>query len=371
MGSIKARHHVLCTVGNSALGNLRKNCPGREEEEMIRWLAALDPEARDAGAEVNSLALMAKQGAIHPDSCVHLLHSATEEGRLMGRVLHRVTRHLGFSPGSVREIGGLNEDPADFRKNGLRNLAVVTCDLLRQFGTEQCAINATGGFKAQVAIAVVVGQVLGLPVYYKHELFNHVISLPPLPVAPSLEVWRKLSAVFTLLRKSNDCRPMAEVMEILRDQGCQWEPEFDGLLEVEEIDGQEEVTISPLGWVFNWHILRRYKDLVRVELAAVNPGDKYGLRTGKSEPKAQGLLKKCQLGWACVREVPFVRGMTTNYFNPDCSARNLFCLKNGNVTLVWCNGTEAIRFEVDTSAQTEEEKRVAVEHLNRWLEERE
>jgi hypothetical protein len=53
----------------------------------------------------------------------------------------------------------------------------------RAGGPELIAIDATGGYKAQIAVAVVLGQALGIPVFYKHERFNETIAFPPLPVS--------------------------------------------------------------------------------------------------------------------------------------------------------------------------------------------
>jgi hypothetical protein len=38
------------------------------------------------------------------------------------------------------------------------------------------------GYKAQIAIAVIVGQALNIPVLYKHERFSEIIDFPPLPI---------------------------------------------------------------------------------------------------------------------------------------------------------------------------------------------
>ena len=80
----------------------------------------------------------------------------------------------------AREIDDLQDaDPKRFRTKGLRNLAKVVCGVIRDYGAANCAINATGGYKAQIAIAVLMGQALGVPVYYKHERFDEIIAFPP------------------------------------------------------------------------------------------------------------------------------------------------------------------------------------------------
>ncbi len=43
--------------------------------------------------------------------------------------------------------------------------------------------NTTGGYKAQIAIAVLIGQTLGVSAYYKHEKFPQIVAIPPMPVS--------------------------------------------------------------------------------------------------------------------------------------------------------------------------------------------
>ncbi|MGI5862875.1 MAG: putative CRISPR-associated protein [Myxococcales bacterium] len=69
--------------------------------------------------------------------------------------------------------------------HGLRNLVRAIGKIARDAGgPEWVAINATGGYKAQIAVAVLIGQALGSPVFYKHERFeSEVIAFPPMPVS--------------------------------------------------------------------------------------------------------------------------------------------------------------------------------------------
>src|SRR5438093_1489422 len=84
----------------------------------------------------------------------------------------------------------------------VRNLAKAVCQIIRDHGASSCAINATGGYKAQIAIAVLMGQALGVPVYYKHERFDEIIAFPPMPVALDFEVWMRLSGLLFALERA-------------------------------------------------------------------------------------------------------------------------------------------------------------------------
>jgi hypothetical protein len=94
--------------------------------------------------------------------------------------------------------------PRDFRTHGLRNLVRRLCEVLRNHTPAVCAINATGGYKAQIAVAVLLGQTLGVPVFYKHELFDEVIAFPPLPVAWDMDVWMQASGLLFDLDRTRD-----------------------------------------------------------------------------------------------------------------------------------------------------------------------
>lgn len=83
------------------------------------------------------------------------------------------------------EIADLSYAESRFKLRGLRALVATLAERiereLRQ-GVE-VAINATGGFKAEIAYATLVGLLFDVPVYYIHEQFNELIEMPPVPVA--------------------------------------------------------------------------------------------------------------------------------------------------------------------------------------------
>src|SRR5439155_17166523 len=109
----------------------------------------------------------------------------------------------GHTPVETIRVPDLQDrDPRLFRTRGLRNLAREICAVIRQRSAVACAINATGGYKAQIAIAVLLGQALGVPVYYKHELFTEIIAFPPMPVALDFEVWLRASGMLFDLERS-------------------------------------------------------------------------------------------------------------------------------------------------------------------------
>ena len=120
------------------------------------------------------------QGLVPEKVGLCFLHSATDHGRNIATILKGFYRATGHRPVKSYVISGLqDQNPRQFQTNGLRSLARKMRKVISQYSADNCAINATGGFKAQIAVAVLVGQELNVPVYYKHERFDEIISFPP------------------------------------------------------------------------------------------------------------------------------------------------------------------------------------------------
>ncbi len=75
-----------------------------------------------------------------------------------------------------------SDGEARFKIKGIRNLERVMGEIIQPFGENQVAIDVTEGYKAQIAVAVLVGKAMNIPVYYKHERFSEIIDFPPLPI---------------------------------------------------------------------------------------------------------------------------------------------------------------------------------------------
>ena len=143
-------------------------------------LSARSPTERLCGAEINSIACMMSQGFVPDKVDLCFFHSATDHGRNIVTILKRFYRAAGHRRVKSYVINGLQDQNArQFRTTGLRNLARKMKKAVGLYSAENCAINATGGFKAQIVVAVLVGQKLNVPVYYKHERFDEIISFPP------------------------------------------------------------------------------------------------------------------------------------------------------------------------------------------------
>jgi putative CRISPR-associated protein (TIGR02619 family) len=151
---------------------------------------------------------MLARGHVAPDAGLYFVHSATADGRNIAAILRAYYHARGHNPVEAVEVTDLqDEDSKRFRTKGLRNLVRALCRVVGERTAAACAINATGGYKAQIGVAVLLGQALGIDVYYMHERFSEIIAFPPLPVALDFEVWMRASGLLLDLERSPEPIP--------------------------------------------------------------------------------------------------------------------------------------------------------------------
>lgn len=254
----------------------------------------------------------------------------------------------------------LDSDPKRFRTKGLRNLAKLLAVKIREYGAPACGINATGGYKGQIAIAVLIGQAIGVPVYYKHERFSEIITFPPLPIAFDFEVWMRASGLLTILEK--EAQPRSALPG-------EWDERYESLVECEPIEGVEYLALSATGQIFHDMFRERFRTARDQFLPPPAPT--------KRPPKlgAHGVIKRLKTELirflqAVTDEVPQVTGCETTYCSPDRPEPLSFYETRGIVEGTYSDGTAAVRFRVNTTAQTDGQRAAVVAALNEWLTER-
>jgi putative CRISPR-associated protein (TIGR02619 family) len=372
---------LICTVGTSLfrpnLEALKKDlADGKVRDDLkplaqayqqrdwpaiARELAQLSPTERICGAEINSIASMIDKQHIPADCGLFFLHSDTDDGRSIAAILQSYYQSKGHSPIETIQVPDLqDQDPKRFRTKGLRNLARKICGVIRERSAAACAINATGGYKAQIAIGVLLGQAIGVPVYYKHELFSEIIAFPPMPVALDFEVWMKASGMlFDLERASEPLRATVYADD--------WDEKYESLVERVEIDGQDYLELSPTGQIFHETFRERFRTARdQVLPPPVPPAQKCPPRLedagwpGK-HPEVERFMKRV------TDEVPQVKHCATFYYNPDLAERTRFRLGRDGIEGVYSDGNFTVKFRVETSAQTPGQQAAVVAALNEWL----
>lgn len=187
--------HIV-TVGISLLTNYAKqnNLPIESVLRRPRQVAEfLKANPRAACSEVNSLD--ARTGLLRKKNkglAVSLVYSATagQESRLVARLLGRFLKLRGVEVteiklGDIAVPANPAADPAEaarLAEAGLirlyDKLEAHVRKLRERHPNLEIAFNATGGYKAEIAILYGLGCELGVPVYYLHETYRAPITLP-------------------------------------------------------------------------------------------------------------------------------------------------------------------------------------------------
>ncbi len=377
---MRPAHTVICTVGTSLfrpnLAGLRADDPEPNRQALARAYAAGDWEAvatglgthgptdRLCGAEINSLASLVAKGYAAADANLVFCHSDTADGQAIGRILEVYFRRAGHSSVQARTITDLQDrDARLFRTRGLRNLAREVCKVIRDYGAASCAINATGGYKAQIAIAVLMGQALGVPVYYKHELFDEIISFPPMPVAFDFEAWMRLSGLLLVLQA--DLQP-ADLVEDYPDDA----ETLESLVDRETVDGVDYLELSPTGQIFHETFRERFRTTRDQVLPPPVP-------TGQKKPPhfedsghmhaVRGLKAFLE---AVTASAPQVVRCSTFWSHPDLPRPARFWVGAEGVEGQFSDGKALVKFRVETSATSPGQMAAVAARLNEWLQER-
>lgn len=257
------RNTLICTVGTSLFdGNLKSlsattaNAPSNwieirraYDEKDWKNLAAeilkVSPKERICGAEINTIEEVKNKNWLELENLIFLV-SDTPSGKNTGEFLKKYFEQRSDLDLRVLDYGVVeklqDERPSDFRIHGLRNLVRLIGEYIQRFGgADNVAIDATGGYKAQIAIAVIVGQALNMPVFYKHDKFSEIIDFPPLPISFDHEILANNADLLTDFERGKvlSLDELVEVDEKLRV-----------LLAEIEVDGQSVYELSAIGQIY-------------------------------------------------------------------------------------------------------------------------
>lgn len=344
-----------------AVTALREAYADKDVRAIADALLRLSPASRTCGAEINSIASMIDKEYVPADCGLFFLHSDTDDGRSIAAILKRYYEGKGHAPVETIDVPDLqDQDPKRFRTKGLRNLARKICGVIRERSATACAINATGGYKAQIAIGVLLGQAIGVPVYYKHELFSEIIAFPPMPVALDFEVWMRASGMLYDLEHTSE--PISAA--IYADE---WDEKYESLVERVQIDEQDYLELSPTGQIFHETFRERFRTARdQVLPPPVPPVQKRPPRLEKAgwpgeHPEVERFMSKV------TSEVPQVMHCATFYYNPDLAERTRFRIGRDGIEGIYSDGSFTVKFRVETSAQTPGQHAAIVASLNEWL----
>lgn len=373
---------LVCTVGTSLTGNLMRS-QILEHQELTRRknsralsisLSALDPEERLLGAEINSVTSILRSGKLAQRDRLYLLISDTEDGAFVGDVLKHYYTHSNnpfrFDHVQVLIISGLTDtSPERFRTEGLRNLVKAISQIVRRHGSNTTLINATGGYKAQISFAGMIGQALEIPVCYLFERFSEVIELPPQPISMDLSFWMDNADTFFILAERCLSLNLQEPDQHLRDllSAIHTDERFASLIDEVEVAGQKMIGLSAVGQLF--HETFRYRFLQKKQLML--PSDSGLLphqKTIKYEDDNTGKHSGLKRYLEKLLDVPYVTRIYTFYYDKDLPLPKYFrASAKGTVSSLdgaYSDGKATTKFTVVTTAKTTGERNAAMADLN-------
>lgn len=334
---------LLATAGTSIL---RHHPEGVRLEALVEFLRELSWTDPKAGAELNSLTLL-RRGPVDAECHVHYFLTDTDEAQLVGEALRQV---IGPERVVLHRVSDLDPRvPERFARKGLARLASELGRVLRSLQPEYCAIDVTGGMKAQVGVAVTLGQALQVPVYYRHESFPQIISLPPLPISMDAGLW--CTQVERFFELSDDVAMWAELpadprLQVMLD----WTLGDDGYL----------VGLNPTGVIFHEAMLHRWPQVSRLQLPPPATTKESPKIREHNWPDRERLHRTMQ---RITDHFPYVRGCGTDYLNPDLPGKNRFFLRGERLLAECSDGTYTVRFEVHTTARSEEQRQACLADL--------
>ncbi len=257
------RTTLICTVGTSLFASNLKYLSEETKEKPENWqeiktafntknwnqlsqaLQAVNPTQRICGAEINTIEETIKKNKMDLSNLFFLV-SDTEQGRDTGEFLKKYfedRKDIKLNQIEYKVIEDLqDEQPKKFKTSGLRNLVRQIGEYVQRVGgSNYCALDATGGYKAQIAIAVIIGQALNMPVFYKHERFSEIIDFPPLPINFDYSILAQNAHLLTLLEKgkSFDSNELKEIDSKLRV-----------LLDIEIVENTELYELNAIGQIY-------------------------------------------------------------------------------------------------------------------------
>ncbi|MEA3403762.1 MAG: putative CRISPR-associated protein [Armatimonadota bacterium] len=356
-------------MGTSSLQAFEGSDGDWQPRQLLEHLQQVPPDDPTAGAEINSIHALLEDGRVEPDR-LYLLVSDADDVRGIARALQLYYRSGDerFDEIELCDIPDLSPDrPSDFKNRGLRNLVTTLVKLIRDELNRgrRPILNATPGFKAQAAYLTLVGQLMGVEVFYLFERFREIISLPPMPMGfDVLELW---SRHYSLLEKLS--REGVLEAEALEEELNAADERVRPLLE--ETEGL--VALSPMGELFHEAIRESFRrqevslppasDLPPDQKAVHYEDDNAGKHPGLSDFVDRLLT------------VEYVTQVRTWYYNPDLprritfgpSPRHLADGKENVLVAEYSNASQTTKLYVYTTAENQPQLLRAAEDLQERL----
>ena len=225
-------------------------------------------------------------------------------------------------------------------------------------------INATGGYKAQIAFALALGQGMNIPVYYQFERFPTVIKLPPLPL--SLDY--KLYLDYLYFIDQFDDEGFIEYTPEIANQYKVLDERLTPLFNFGDVDNVKYIELSPMGQVFV-ESAKQFFNLTKKEKISLKPRKndfimQYSNSEGHSKEMILDLNVEDKFQKLDFIEKIYVKGSSTREVS---GKRNQVKIFGDEIKIVLNTKKGTLYLGVSTTAENPEEMLLAKEKIEEFI----
>ncbi len=336
---------ILTTTGISLLTNvardLKKPAAAVTDEELRHFFQKVDPSM--AAAETNSLLKIAEI-----DDEVILLYTTTVAGERCAKEIQRYLQNQNWSNVRLRQLP-LGSNEAHFERQGLRDLVNILIDeiIKAQRQKREVIINATGGFKAEVAYTTMVGMIFQVPIKYIYQDFDQPITLPVLPINWNIDLLLEYENFFEWL----DGEPRQEV-DVNQRLKAILESDRTQILQILlPPDPEGYIFLSPAGEIL-WKRVAQQRELA--EFVEDPPASKIPVadKIASSVAEDKHHYPKGTLTFAQkLAKLDAVEEIIGGYFEPTILGRVKKIDDDGTIRLLWTDNEKATNMTIRTTAR--------------------
>jgi len=225
----------IITVGTSLLGTYSKEF-GRDnptQSDLVDFILKGTNCSTQCCAEIQT---MEGLDIKHCDY-LYFISSGEEDGIMCGEALALAYQQSGYPTQNI-SITGLTKNYEEFQRKGLPQFIHTLLGIIDNHH-KNANILATGGFKAEIAYATMIGSLTKVSVFYIHEDFHHVVELPGLPVGLDLSSWTTYFNTIELVLIQNRLKKAQKIIQTRL-------PDFMKILFVEDKD-LNQMKLTPVG----------------------------------------------------------------------------------------------------------------------------
>jgi hypothetical protein len=226
-------------------------------------------------------------------------------------------------------------------------------------------VNSTGGYKAQIAFALALGQALKFPVYYRFEAFSKIIKMPPLPVSLDWEIYLNNFEILEFL-ESHTLIEESELKKHGYNNFATLPEEIKSFVDRTKIDKTQCLDFNPMGQVF----IESARELIRMETSLQDsnktPEDK--IMINSKEAHAMEFEGKQKVMYR-LSKLPFITKL--HLYDFHAREKDLVSVKlseDNIIRVMYGNKKGTVYIEVQTTAKNRREMITAIEEIKKCLE---